>query len=175
MGNIFKLIANAALIPEDAEYFKECHVCGKKGVPLYSYQGHLVDEPDEDVYAVCKDCILDGKVEYIDDSDTDKTINQFCTEPEVEKELLRKTPRIPLFLQYNDWPIHCGELCEFTGVPKTKEESIDIGKTYTMWDKGETTFQEMYGDETLQPSTLNEVSTFMCRKCGKKLFTWQMT
>jgi uncharacterized protein CbrC (UPF0167 family) len=175
MGKIFKLIADEALKPLD-DYYKECHVCNQKNVPLYPYQGNLISDKDFDVYAVCEKCINDGNsIESINEDEINPIIDKFCNDPEKSKHLLRKTPNIPLFLQYRDWPVHCGELCEFIGIPKTYDESVEIGNSVLFWDRGESDYNGAYGDITLEPEALSEVSVFKCTKCGKKLFTWQMT
>ncbi|OWK45766.1 hypothetical protein FRUB_02097 [Fimbriiglobus ruber] len=36
-------------------------------------------------------------------------------------------------------------------------------------------YKQLYGDMTLEPESLNEVCLFRCLKCGKEVFTWQMT
>lgn len=64
MGQIFELIADNALKKLDS-YYNECHVCNKADIDLYDYQGKLLlenGEIDNDIYAVCTDCILTKKL-----------------------------------------------------------------------------------------------------------------
>jgi len=84
----------------------------------------------------------------------------------------RRTPTFPLFPQDEDWPFCCGSFCEYLGVPGTYDESIRIGHEVECWEGN---FQELYGDMTLQPESLNEVCLFRCLACEKRVFTWQCT
>ena len=88
---------------------------------------------------------------------------------------LRRTPRIPLFLQWEDWPFCCGDYCEYQGFPTTYEESMRVGTEIPHWEFGPKDFREIYGDTTLEPECLDEVCIFKCLKCKKEFFTWQYT
>ena len=87
----------------------------------------------------------------------------------------RRTPTFPLFLQGEDWPFCCGDFAEFQGTPKTYEESIRIGREWALWDRKFTTYEDLFGDMTLEPESLREVSLFRCPRCEKEIYTWQCT
>lgn len=60
MGKLFEFISDHAIDQPD-DYYTECHVCGKTNVDLYPYQGQVIlenGEIDNDIYAVCHDCLL---------------------------------------------------------------------------------------------------------------------
>jgi hypothetical protein len=180
MGTRFELIADSALEYLD-DYYKKCQVCGAQAVPLFECQGSVISDvgtsdPPKDVYAVCEACVKQGRVARTCEFQTDAVIEKFATDPKAAKELLRRTPPIPVMLQHQDWPICCGQLTEFMGVPDSYEESISIPDDYQFWEAGFRDWKEDWGDDfTLEPESLDEVSKFRCRSCGRKIFTWQCT
>ncbi len=88
---------------------------------------------------------------------------------------LRRTPEMPLFLQGDDWPFCCGEWCEFLGVPDNGQAAIALVDTDTYWSGGPGTYASEFGDMTLEPEDLEEVSLFRCLHCHQPFFTWQFT
>ena len=74
--------------------------------------------------------------------------------------------------QQENWPYCRGDSCEYRGVPVDYEESIRVGREMGCWEGD---FQELYGEMTLEPESLNEVCLFRCLKCDKRMFTWPMT
>ena len=66
MGQIFELIADSALKKLD-DYYVECHVCDKTDIDLFEYKGELQlenGEINDDIYAVCADCILNKNLSH---------------------------------------------------------------------------------------------------------------
>ena len=187
MGSHFELIADDALVPLD-DHYTECQVCRTTGVPLYPAQGSLVNEDgsiDEsrDAYAVCETCLKKGRIAHTSEWQTDSVIERFASDPVAAKALLRTTPRIPVMLQSQDWPLCCGQLTEFTGVPTEDEGLTELLRPLTPWC-GEPIDQETLAakpwlvrnfEEDGPPESLHEISLFVCRSCGKGYFTDQYT
>jgi hypothetical protein len=179
MGTIFRLIADGALQPADPDYYTECQVCGRPRVPVYPCQGYLARqdgtaEESNDVYVACEDCLKQRRVVHIDEYRTDPLIERFAQDPEAEKRLLRATPRIPLHMQGNDWPLCCGTLTEFTGSPQSLEELIRAQNTCTSWDRGPTDFNYDARQDG-PPESFREVAVFRCFACGRQYWTFQPT
>jgi uncharacterized protein CbrC (UPF0167 family) len=179
MGSIFPLIADDALRVEDAEYYIQCHVCSTEGVPLYHADGCVIDdsgEADEDneVYAVCERCIKAGRVEHASEYVTDEVLEKHAENPDTAKALLRATPRIPLFLQDDDWAICCGQLAEFVGIPTSLDDLIELEETAQPWNHGPTSYQRDFAN-TGPPESFREISVFCCVKCQKRLYVDQFT
>jgi hypothetical protein len=180
MGTIFRLIADEALQPEDADYYTECQVCSKPAVPVYPCQGYLVRtdgtaDKVRDVYAACADCLKEGRVSHIDEYRTDPLIERFAENPEAEKRSLRMTPRIPVQMQGGDWPLCCGTLTEFVGSPASLEELIRVQESGTPWDLGPVTLLYYDARQDGPPESFREVSVFRCFVCGRKHWTFQPT
>lgn len=179
MGSNFPLIADDALRFEDAEYFKQCQVCSAEGVPQYYADRCIIDdsgEADEDneVYAVCEPCIKAGRVEHSGEYITDEVLKKHAANPVAAKALLRATPRIPLFLQGDDWAICCGELAEFVGNPTSLDELIELERTAQPWEQSPTSYQRDFAN-TGPPESFREISIFRCVKCQKRLYVDQFT
>lgn len=181
MGSTFRYVADQALFACGGD---ECHHCGRKDVPIYSYTGTIVDptraaDPDlareePEVSELCADCILGGNVRKYDSAVREimRTVNAFAADPRQALEEYHRTPDIPLFLQREDWPMCCGQWCEFTGVPKDYEDSRQVPARHSFWDRGPREWT--YGDG-LMPESLREVSLFRCLICPQLWFTWQCT
>lgn len=179
MGSIFPLIADDALRAEDSEYYQQCHVCSREDVPLYNAQGDVVltsgeTDQDTDVYAVCAPCIQAGRVQHCGECFTDEVLENYAEAPEVAKSLLRATPRIPHFVQCDDWAVCCGRLAEFIGNPNSFEELVDLERTAQPWDHGPTSVQRQFANSG-PPETFREISIFRCSKCQKRLYIDQFT
>jgi hypothetical protein len=186
MGNRFELIADDALVPLDD--YEKCQVCFRTGVPLYEAQGRIVNQDgsvdeSKDVYAVCESCLKTGRVAHTSEWQTDRVIERFASDPQAAKALLRRTPRIPLMLQQADWPLCCGQLTEFTGVPKEDEGLANLLSPLIPWINGpidqETVKEKPWlvrdFEQDGPPESLDEISIFVCRSCGKGYFTDQYT
>jgi hypothetical protein len=181
MGTTFRYIADAALRGMDEG---ECHHCGRTVSPLFYYSGVIVDpnlssDPDlareePRVDEACGPCILSGNLRkdaYIVGIAT-RQLRQFGADVPSMLEGLHRTPEVPLFLQGFDWPVCCGEWCEFTGTPQSYEESVQVPPTRTLWRYGPATWD--YGFD-LEPESLREVSLFRCLRCPNLYFVWQCT
>ena len=174
MGKVFELIADSALVAEDAAQYTECHVCSRPGVPVYPAQGELI-RPDGtvdetyDIYVACEECLKAGRVRHVDEWATDPVIEQFARDTEREKALLRATPRCPTYVQPTDWPLCCGALTEYTGEPSV-EQARALDRSGQFWHHGPQRFEvpaaELVPSENLP--VLGGVSSFRCRNCAKQ-------
>ena len=187
MGSLFRYIADdVANRAEGAE----CPCCHRHGA-LFPIEAAIDDDewsvaadcPEE----ICSDCIRRLPLRKFSPRTGEKVVQELINayyakgtlsgEQRINRlvsicDEYRRTPMYPLFLQNEDWPWCCGDFCEYLGVPESYEESIRIGHEMQMW-RGD--YKQKYGDMTLEPESLNEVCIFRCLKCGKQVFTWQMT
>ncbi|MBZ4187258.1 hypothetical protein [Niabella beijingensis] len=189
MGQIFEFIADAALEVLD-DYYTECHVCNSTGVDLYTYQGKLMLEDgtvDDDIYAVCADCIKTQPLIPSGEWAYSQTIRDYLTAqqttPQAYDALLQKllkqyrqTPQLPLFLQYDDRPLCCNTLTEFTGYPADEKELFHITENNTYWEK-QVAEKSEYMDFRKYglPEGERDIAAFRCPACNKAYFTFQFT
>jgi Uncharacterised protein family (UPF0167) len=189
MGQLFELIADNALEKLD-NYYNECHVCNETNIYLYKYQGELQlenGEIDDDIYAVCADCIFTKKLSHSYDFEYIKTIENYFTssnlafdERQARKNLLiekyQKTPNIPTFMQYEDRPLCCNDITEFVGHPTDKDELYKMTENVIYWEKKIKEKSELYDFRKYgNPESFNDVASFRCRQCNKQYFTFQFT
>ncbi|MBE9597941.1 hypothetical protein [Pedobacter sp. MC2016-24] len=188
MGQIFELIADQALETLDS-YYTECHICERENLDLYTYQGKYVmknGEIDDDLYALCEECIKNKGVSHICDFQYIKTIEGYLESEnlgENEKEILKqqltdkyqKTPDIPIFLQYTDRPLCCKDITEFKGYPQDNPDLYQKTDSFIYWEKKTiASTPEAYNfKNTGPPESLREVATFHCKHCNKNYFTFQ--
>ncbi|RFA31858.1 hypothetical protein CAI16_19655 [Virgibacillus dokdonensis] len=94
---------------ENAEFTGEaCQSCGKNEKCL---EGEYFDLDDE-VDSVCLNCLRLGKVKVnIPNYIKDRITGQGKEEKVAE---LEKTPPVP-WIQYNDWPVCCGDYTKYIG------------------------------------------------------------
>ena len=83
----------------------------------------------------------------------------------------RRTPRLPNFIQGEDWPTCCGEFSEFVG---------DAGRTYEGTLEGFEWYgyeNDMCKEQGIEETMTGEdrVSLFQCKECEKKYWTCQYT
>ncbi len=189
MGQLFELIADNALKKLD-DYYDECHVCNKTNTDLYQYQGKVQlenGEIDDDIYAVCADCILTKNLNHICDFEYIRTIeNYFATtgltieEQQLRKRLLigkyQKTPDIPIFMQYEDRPLCCNDITEFVGHPIDKNELYKMTENVIYWEKQIKEKSKSYDFRKFgDPESFRDVASFKCSHCDKQYFTFQFT
>jgi uncharacterized protein CbrC (UPF0167 family) len=181
VGSVFRHVADAAMYACGGE---QCHHCERAGLPIYRYSGEIIDpalahDPalaaeEPEVHELCADCILGGNVRKSDDRvrQVAPTVTRFAADSARAVEEYHRLPDIPLFLQREDWPMCCGEWCEFVGVPASYEESPGVPASHSYWERGPATWR--FTDQLL-PESLREVSLFQCVRCSRPWFTWQMT
>lgn len=189
MGQLFELIADNALETLD-EYYTDCNVCGKSEIDLYEYNGkYRLDngEIDDDIFAVCAECILTKNLSHVCDFEYIKTIKEYLSntdltiqeQSELENKLIEKyqrTPDIPLFVQGDDTPLCCNDITEFTGSLKQKKD-FDETEKYIYWERKIISEKYEFFDfiKYGNVESLSEISTFKCSHCGMKYFTFQFT
>lgn len=192
MGAVFELIADEALEKLD-DYYTECHVCDAVGVDLYQYQGRQYDadgnplDESEDAYAACAQCIMAGRLTHICDFQYIETIEKYVAGlPLADDEQValverliskyQRTPDIPGFMQYEDRPLCCGDITEFTGHPHDYDELLAMCDACQYWEDGSAS-----GNESVDfrkdgpPESFSDVAGFKCRHCGQRYFTFQFT
>jgi uncharacterized protein CbrC (UPF0167 family) len=181
MGTVFRYIADGALVPCGGD---QCHHCERTNIPIYCYRGSIVDPSlarnpelaaeEPDVSELCADCIRGGNVRKSDVSVEQvlPNVKAFASNRQQAIEEYHQLPNLPLFLQWDDWPLCCGEWCEFVGVPGNYDESRQVPSLHRYWEGGQREWR--FGHELL-PESLWEVSLFRCLGCGRTYFTWQFT
>ena len=180
MGSVFKHVDDTALRECGGE---ECHLCGRSDVPIYGYFGEIVDpsmtEPDaapgaNEVDELCADCINSGRVRRRFTWEAEKIITGFAKDAEFAWAEFHKLPDAPLFLQGFDWPMCCGVWSDFTGSPETEAELPRVRQTHAPWALGPTDFARDF-ERDGPPESLDEISLFTCKTCGKGYFIDQFT
>jgi uncharacterized protein CbrC (UPF0167 family) len=153
-------------------------------VPIYSFTGRIVDPSlaknsalateEPEVCELCSACILGGNVRKSDYQIREMMpiVTTLAADRARAIEEYHRIPEIPLFLQRDDWPMCCGEWCEFVGVPSSYEESRQVPGRYRYWERGPRGWRSEY---ELLPESLREISLFRCIVCGGEWFTWQFT
>lgn len=189
MGKIFEFIADHALEKTD-EYYTECHVCGKSDVDLYPYQGQVAlenGEVDDDIYAVCCNCLQSKPMAHTCSFQYKETIEKYVRslnlpDPQAAElkiiliEQYNHTPNISFFMQKPDIPLCCESLTEFTGYPQNDEELYSISENYRYWEEEIKEKSEYYDFKTYgSPESLREIAAFRCLHCGEKYFTFQFS
>ena len=86
----------------------------------------------------------------------------------------QKTPDIPLFIQYHDWPLCCKDITEFIGYPASEEELYTIGEHCIYWEK-QISGKKIDFRKIGNPESFKEVSKFQCLHCRGLYFTFQFT
>ena len=179
MGATFRFIHDDAMFSCGGT---ACHFCESSESPIYNYHGVIV-HPDQaanpdlaneepEIYELCAKCILEDHVRKHLEPGIQKTINRFARDKQASLEEFHRTPDIPLFLQHQDWPMCCGEWCEFVGAPTSYPESREVPQLWHYWERE---LRAWEADYELMPESLREVSLFKCVICKKQLFTWQFT
>lgn len=124
MGTSFRYIAETALKPSG---LGDCQCCERAGVVSYDYRGKIVDpaaaanpklaEEEPEIHAACADCISGGLVQKDDSAigELKGIINAFAGDKATATQQYHRIPNIPLMMQHDDWPMCCGDWCEFVG------------------------------------------------------------
>lgn len=187
MGQLFRYISDP--IAQTAERH-ECENC-RCNQPLFPIHADIDNDAwsygSDEVFALCETCIRQLPLRRVAWRRSEHVVQHMINahypkgtlKGPARQHLLvsicdefRRTPTFPLFLQNEDWPFCCGDFCEYLGVPASYEESIRIGREMECWEGN---YEEMYGDITLEPESLNEVCLFRCLTCDGRVFTWQCT
>ena len=190
MGQLFSLIADAALLPLDAADYAECHVCGRADAPLYPYQGTLHrpnGPPDDDIYAACHACLLTQPLTHTADFEYIRIIDRYLTAqplPATEQAAARaalvaayqRTPDQPLFMQHEDRPLCCHAITEYTGFPADAAALLSLAATRTYWEK-EARGPADHPDFRCSgpPESWSDVALFCCCRCERAYYTFQFT
>jgi len=181
MGITFQYIAENAL---KASELGDCQCCERAGVASYNYRGGIVDpsaaanpqlaEEEPEIFAACADCINGGLVhkdEY-ESGEIQGIINVVARDKEKAIQQYHRIPHIPLMMQREDWPMCCGDWCEYIGIPADYDESVQVPSLHQFWHRRPV---EPHWDFELKPESLREVCIFKCLACDKTYFIWQPT
>ncbi|VTR91328.1 Uncharacterized protein OS=Rhodopirellula sp. SWK7 GN=RRSWK_07228 PE=4 SV=1 [Gemmata massiliana] len=188
MGEVFRYVADSAL-PAHRHSDLPCSICGAFGDVYYVCAD--IEEPDgseSPISEACVACIRRLAPEQVSRWATEKRLPAYLKttpefdEPTVRERLvaitqeLRRTPRLPHFVQGDDWPFCCGDLTEYTGEPSRAEAEL-LDREGQYWDHKPASFHDRA--VTLVPSNdlavLGGVSAFRCIGCGKRYWTFQCT
>lgn len=181
MGTTFRYIAEPALEPSE---LGECQHCERPDIPSYDYPGEIIDPTlaanpqlaadEPEIHAACADCINGGNIrksEY-EIREIQPVINAFSDDPVTAIDRYHQIPHIPLMMQREDWPMCCGDWCEFVGNPADHDASVLVPSQHQFWNRGPV---EPHFDYELRPESLSEVCIFQCLSCDKSYFIWQPT
>jgi hypothetical protein len=181
MGTMFRYVADAALTPSD---LGDCQLCERIGVTSYSFTGVITDpsraanpqlaQEDPHVFALCAACILGGNVRKHDSeiAEIRRIVNAFAVDRAAAIANYHTLPHIPLMMQHRDWPMCCGDWCEFYGNPADYRESVEVPSLHQFWDYRPHKWDR---DFELKPESLREVCVFRCLTCNRSYFIWQPT
>jgi uncharacterized protein CbrC (UPF0167 family) len=181
MGTTFQNIAESAL---ESSELDDCQCCERAGVASYDYRGEMADpstvanpqlaEEEPKIHAACAHCINGGfvrKDEY-EIGEIQSIISTFTSEKEKVAQQYHRTPNIPLMMQREDWPMCCGDWCEYIGAPADYDESVQVPACHQFWNRRPV---EPHWDLELKPESLRDVCIFRCHSCDKTYFIWQPT
>ena len=181
MGEVFRYVADEAL--EDCGS-GECQHCQSNDKPIYSYLGTIKDPKlaanldfalkNPDVYELCADCIQGGNVENGEVDKVAETIKRSARDSEYSWREVHKIPSVPSFVQGFDWPMCCGEWCEFLGNPASMTELFSIQEISQLWDVWSDGFARDF-KECGKPESFLDVSKFVCHCCRKNYYIDQYT
>jgi len=165
-------------------------VCHKPQVPVFSAQGKVVRDDgtvDDDIAVACEPCLKTGRIIHVSERKTDAIIRRYLCGYFTDKgpafveqkaqELflaLRKTPRVPMFMQGDDWPLCCGDLTEYKGNPKEFDELPSVNGPRIYWEEGIKEFGAGFESDG-PPESLSEISFFECLSCDKQYWIFQFT
>lgn len=170
MGTTFPLIADEALDVCDEKDFS-CHLCDREDVAHYRYPVTIIRNEEEDALDyLCASCILENEFERRD-REWDSSLAR-CHDRSLSLRELQKTPDLPCFIQGIDWPVCCGRLCEFIGVPQSEEIRSTLHLVMAYWDDGFTDYNQRY-DSSPESEFPEDIGMFRCRDCQKEVFTFQ--
>lgn len=158
MGTVFRYIADDSLEAHRLEPGTASNVCGRAGV-IFNFGA----DADGGIYEACTQCIKSLPYEQLgrmaewhsERFALDHLRTVFPNLPVAELLArrdsicgeLRQTPRIPPFVQDDEWPLCCGEFAEYIGRPGLPEGWDDFGG----------------------------LSLFKCQHCGERFEVFQHT
>jgi hypothetical protein len=181
MGTLFRYIADSAL---NESGLGECQHCERPTIPAYKYNGLIVDlsraanpalaAEDNVIFAACADCIHGGNLRKDDYElrQIQPIIVAFANDSESAVRNYHLIPHVPLMMQREDWPMCCGDWCEFIGNPPDYDASVRVPSEYQFWNRQPV--NRAFGFD-LRPESLREVCLYRCLTCPKKYFIWQPT
>lgn len=176
MGSIFPHVADEALRPGREG---PCPRCGAGG-RLYPYAGKVVRYPagreadDPRVCDLCAACILGGDVERHVTPEMRQAVLRHAADKEQALRALHRLPEAPVFMQDFDWPLCCGDFCEFIGSPADEDELLEIQRTCAAWQHGPDGYARNFAADGM-PESLDEISVFSCGSCGKRHYVDQFS
>ncbi|MCA9068781.1 MAG: hypothetical protein KDA84_07655 [Planctomycetaceae bacterium] len=181
MGSTFRYIADEAMYPCGGT---ECHHCERDDVPIYDFRGVIVDPSlaknpqlaieEPEVSELCADCVLSGNIikDPYEISRIQGIVNTYARDKDAAIANYHTIPHIPLMMQDEDWPMCCGDWCEFQGCPPDYAASVQVPSLHRYWDRRP---KNPHWDFELKPESLREVNIFRCFQCKTSYFIWQPT
>ena len=158
-----------------------CQRCQRDDAVAYDDTGRIIAPTraadvelamqDDDIFAAC----IQGGNLTKNASEIDEVrpvINRFAADPKAALAAFSETPHIPLLMRDSDWPICCGDLCEFRGNPASYDVSVLVPVRCQFWDRQPAAWRYDY---ELQPESLRQVCLFRCQGCEMTYFVWQPT
>lgn len=146
-----------------------CVCCDKEKGYVYVASVYARGEYRE---KICPWCIADG-------SAAEKLQAHFVNDlsgpvpPEVRLEINERTPGFTSW-QQEEWQVHCGDACEFHGdvskseMKEMKPAAAEFLRSELQMNESEwTDFVKYYG-----PGGDPAVYKFVCRHCGKEVYSW---
>jgi hypothetical protein len=175
MGLAFRYIADNALAQSN---LGSCQHCERTEFSSYDYCGEIINPrlaanvelatTDNKIFAACAACIHGGNIRKTDFElgRVQPIIDSFALDKVSAARNYHLIPHIPLMMQDQDWPMCCGDWCEYVGNPKDDEESVRVPSQFQFWDHRPS--NETVDDE-LRPESLREVCLFRCLSCARLL------
>jgi hypothetical protein len=161
MGQVFRYVSDDALLAGKCEH--PCPLCGatEDVYPIYADIPGPNEEGPGPISEACIQCIRALPLEAISTWQTERAVLAHLRSSfpalgaeELEErrvaicQELRRTPRLPVFVQDDEWPFCCGDLAEFVG-----GEDMSLTRI----------------------ASLGGISVFRCPRCGKEQEVFQST
>lgn len=182
MGSVLTYVADNALRRIEGGV---CHLCEFRQEAVYPYYGEIIDpelarnpelaRQEPEVSELCAGCINGGNVKRTDAWTVSEVVSRFSSEPARAWLGFNKLPNIPLFIQgVFDWPMCCGDWCEFVGSPSSLVELQAAQRSRQYWAKGPSAEPRDFVKDG-PPESFQEVSMFACKHCASGYYTDQFT
>ena len=185
MGTAFRYLADHTLTEDDSA--DVCPRC-QQHVEAFTTSGFLDANREDEFFHLCADCLRSIPLRQLEPRDGERTaqniVNQhfpkgtlsgaarFSKAVEICDEF-RRTPRIPMFLQGEDWPSCCGEFTQYVGTEPAGGLSYD---DYQCWDDpasfvAQFKLEDYYPLDKIQ--VLKSMGLFHCIHCDNRYWVFQ--
>lgn len=166
MGKTFRYVSDCVT---DLACDPPCNLCGDVESACYRYDCVLDEVEGWGEYQFCANCINSGRVKKDDYElgEIEKTVIRNSGDLPRLTAPFHTIPHVMQHVQGIDWPICCGDWCEFIGYPGTREDLKEISANSLYWSRVPwgTEYNPQY---ELHPEILEEVCLYKCQDCQKR-------